>query len=142
MIIILAALLDVPTEQYEAAELDGAGPVPPVLARHAAVDLAGAAVRRGQLDHLRPAVLHPGDRRRRRRPPAPADVAGNSKLIGAPQNSTLTYPIWLYVQGFRYFNMGYAAAMAVLLFIVSFAFTWILVRQLRAGKAEHQEEGA
>lgn len=62
MIIILAALLDVPTEQYEAAELDGATG-PQVLARHAAVDLAGAAVRRGQLDHLRAAVLHAGDRR-------------------------------------------------------------------------------
>jgi len=30
--------------------------------------------------------------------------------------------------------------MAVLLFIVSAAFTWILVRQLR--KSQHQEEGA
>ena len=60
-----------------------------------------------------------------------ADVAGNSKLIGAPQNSTLTYPIWLYVQGFRYFNMGYAAAMAVLLLVVSFAITMLIVRNSR-----------
>jgi multiple sugar transport system permease protein len=36
--------------------------------------------------------------------------------------------------------MGYAAAMAVLLFIVSFGFTAILVRQMR--KNAHQEEGA
>jgi multiple sugar transport system permease protein len=41
------------------------------------------------------------------------------------------------VQGFRYFNMGYAAAMAVLLFIVSAGFTWVLVRQLR--RTQHQE---
>ena len=75
-------------------------------------------------------------------PRAPSIRTPKQKFGGrrAPENSTLTYPIWLYVQGFRYFNMGYAAAMAVLLFIVSAGFTWILVRQLR--KTQYQEDGA
>jgi multiple sugar transport system permease protein len=139
MIIILAALLDVPTEQYEAAELDGAGPVrrfwhvtlpsiSPVLLFGVVNSIIYA------LQFFTQAIVAASASA------GTADVAGNSKLIGAPQNSTLTYPIWLYVQGFRYFNMGYAAAMAVLLFIVSAGFTWILVRQLR--KSQHQEEGA
>jgi multiple sugar transport system permease protein len=36
-----------------------------------------------------------------------------------------------YQQGFRFFNMGYAAAMAVLLLVVSFAITMIIVRNSR-----------
>ena len=37
----------------------------------------------------------------------------------------------LYQQGFRFFNMGYAAAMAVLLLVVSFAITLVIVRNSR-----------
>ena len=138
MIIILAALLDVPSEQYEAAELDGAGParrfwhitlptISPVLLFGIVNSIIFA------LQFFTQAVVAAAAAA------GSADVAGNTKYIGAPQNSTLTYPIWLYVQGFRYFNMGYAAAMAVLLFVVSFGFTSVLVRQLRRGKAGEAE---
>jgi multiple sugar transport system permease protein len=137
MIIILAALLDVPQEQYESASLDGAGParrfwhitlpsISPVLMFGIVNSMIFA------LQFFTQAVVAAAAAA------GTADVAGNTKFIGAPQNSTLTYPVWLYVQGFRYSNMGYAAAMAVLLFIVSFAFTAILVRQLR--RASHVEE--
>jgi hypothetical protein len=34
--------------------------------------------------------------------------------IGYPEGSTLFYPILVYNHGFRYFNMGYASAMAML----------------------------
>ncbi|WP_216205048.1 carbohydrate ABC transporter permease [Amycolatopsis aidingensis] len=139
MIIILAALLDVPQEHYEAAALDGAGPlrrfwhitlpsISPVLLFGVVNSIIFA------LQFFTQAVVAASVAQ------GAADVAGNTKTIGAPQNSTLTYPIWLYVQGFRYFNMGYAAAMAVLLFLVSFAFTAVLVRQLR--KASDVQEAA
>jgi multiple sugar transport system permease protein len=65
-----------------------------------------------------------------------ADMVGSSQIMGYPNNSTLTFPIWLYQQGFRAYHMGYASAMAVVLFIVSFAFTAILIRQLRAANSE------
>ncbi|GAA3994062.1 sugar ABC transporter permease [Allokutzneria multivorans] len=139
MIIILAALLDVPQEQYEAAELDGAGPVrkfwhitlptiSPVLMFGVVNSIIFA------LQFFTQAVVAGSVAS------GSADVAGSTKILGFPQNSTLTYPMWLYTQGFRYFNMGYAAAMAVLLFVVSFVFTAILVRQMR--RASHVEEGS
>ncbi|HEX4361398.1 MAG TPA: sugar ABC transporter permease [Pseudonocardia sp.] len=136
MIIILAALLDVPPEQYEAAQLDGAGPIRRFW--HVTLPSISPVLTFGVINSIIYALqfftqaIVAGSAAA-----GSADVAGNSKYIGAPQNSTLTYPVWLYVQGFRYFNMGYAAAMAVLLFIVSAGFTWVLVRQLR--RTQHQE---
>ncbi|MEJ2859255.1 MULTISPECIES: carbohydrate ABC transporter permease [unclassified Saccharothrix] len=138
MIIILAAILDVPQEQYEAAELDGAGPlrrwwhitlpsISPVLLFGVvnsiilALQLFTQAVVAGSAAS------------------GSADVTGNTKILGFPENSTLTFPVWLYTQGFRYFDMGYAAAMATVLFVVSFAATAVLVQRLR--KASYQEEG-
>jgi len=137
MIIILAALLDVPPEQYEAAQLDGAGPIRRFW--HVTLPSISPVLTFGVINSIIYALqfftqaIVAGSAAA-----GSADVAGNSKYIGAPLNSTLTYPVWLYVQGFRYFNMGYAAAMAVLLFVVSAGFTWVLVRQLR--RSSHQEE--
>ena len=42
------------------------------------------------------------------------DAASN---LGAPQGSMLFYAIYLYQQGFQDFRMGYASAMAWVLFI-------------------------
>ena len=68
-----------------------------------------------------------------------ANVAGGSASysaesasgLGYPEDSTLFYPVLLYQQGFRYFNMGYASAMAMLLLAVSFAVTFIIVQNSR-----------
>ena len=68
-----------------------------------------------------------------------ANVAGGSATysaeqankLGYPEDSTLFYPVLLYQQGFRYFNMGYASAMAMLLLAVSFAVTFLIVRHSR-----------
>ena len=54
-----------------------------------------------------------------------------SQGLGYPEDSTLFYPVLLYQQGFRFFNMGYAAAMAVLLLVVSFAITMVIIRNSR-----------
>ena len=132
MIIFLAALVDVPRPLYESAELDGAGRVAAAALGDAAVDQPGAAVR-GRDRHDRGAAdLRPGLRRRddrvrlgveRRRP--------RRNDLGYPEDSTLFYPVLLFQQGFRFFNMGYAAAMAVLLLVVSFAITMLIVRNSR-----------
>ena len=50
--------------------------------------------------------------------------------LGYPQDSTLFYPVLLYQQGFRYFNMGYASAMAVILLFVALAVTLVILRAL------------
>jgi multiple sugar transport system permease protein len=52
---------------------------------------------------------------------------GGSQSVG-PLNSLLMYMIHLYRNGFRYFNMGYASAMAVVMFVVLVLITLALVR--------------
>jgi multiple sugar transport system permease protein len=59
------------------------------------------------------------------------NAADPANRLGYPENSTLFYPVLLYQQGFRFFNMGYASAMAVLLLVVSFAITLVIVRNSR-----------
>jgi multiple sugar transport system permease protein len=131
MIIFLAALVDVPRHLYESAELDGAG----AWQRMRWVTLPSIspvilfAIVIGTIEALQlftqayvGATIAAGS----------ASSAGDpSNDLGFPEDSTLFYPVLLYQQGFRFFNMGYAAAMAVLLLVVSFAITMLIVRNSR-----------
>jgi multiple sugar transport system permease protein len=131
MIIFLAALVDVPRPLYESAQLDGAGAwqrlrwvtlpsISPVLL---------FAVVIGTIEALQifdqayvGATIAAGS----------ASSAGDpSNDLGYPEDSTLFYPVLLFQQGFRFFNMGYAAAMAVLLLVVSLAITLVIVSNSR-----------
>ena len=56
---------------------------------------------------------------------------GISSTFGYPENSTFTYPLWLYVVGFRYGALGYANVLAVVLFVVAIMVTAILLRRFR-----------
>jgi multiple sugar transport system permease protein len=131
MIIFLAAVLDVPRQLYESAELDGAG----AWGRLRYVTLPSIspvilfAVVIGVIEGLQyftqayvASTIAGGSAS------AAAEGANN---LGYPQDSTLFYPVLLYQQGFRYFNMGYASAMAMLLLVVSFAVTYVIVRNSR-----------
>ncbi|WP_407649505.1 carbohydrate ABC transporter permease [Goodfellowiella coeruleoviolacea] len=131
-IIVLAAILDVPADLYEAAALDGAGPwqrfraitlptIAPVLVFGVVNSIIFA------LQYFTQAVVAGSVAS------GSANMVGNSQILGYPSNSTLTFPAWLYQQGFKAYHMGYASAMAVLLFVVSFAFTAVLLRRLRGG---------
>ncbi len=51
---------------------------------------------------------------------------------GAPAESTLMYMVVLYRAAFRYFNMGYAAAMATVLFGVVLLITLLIFRTARS----------
>jgi multiple sugar transport system permease protein len=131
MIIFLAALIDVPKSLYESASLDGAGAWQRLrwvtLPSISPVILFAAVI--GTIEALQlfdqayvGATIAAGS----------ASSAGDpSNDLGFPENSTLFYPVLLYQQGFRFFNMGYAAAMAVLLLVVSFAITMVIVRNSR-----------
>ena len=132
MVIFLAALLDVPKPLYEAASLDGANgwqrfrhvtlpALSPVLLFAAVTGVIQT------LQYFTQAAVA-------------ASVAsgsattggGVSSTFGYPEESTLTYPLHLYVSGFRYYDMGYANALAVVLFVVAFAVTLVLLRRFRA----------
>jgi multiple sugar transport system permease protein len=130
MVILLAALLDVPADYYEAAALDGAGAwtrfwhitlpsISPVLL-FAVVNSIIVG-----LQYFTEAVVAGAVAS------GSSDAVGNTASLGYPDNSTLTFPMWLYEQGFHSYNMGYASTMAIVLFIVSAAFTIILVRRMR-----------
>jgi multiple sugar transport system permease protein len=128
MIIFLAAVLDVPRQLYESAEIDGAGPlqrlrwvtlptISPVILfavilgviqglQYFTQAYVAAGVAAGQASQA-------------------ADVTSVS--LGYPQDSTLFYPVLLYQHGFVDFQMGYASAMAMLLLVVSFAVTLVIV---------------
>ena len=136
MVIFLASLLDVPTEQYEAAELDGANGaqrfwyvtipnIEPVLlfalitgvifALQYFTEPAGASA-----TALGKATVG----------------AGTSGLLGWPGTSTLTYGQLLYQRAFHSNLMGYASAMAVVLFAVTAVVIAVLLRRFRAFSPE------
>ena len=48
--------------------------------------------------------------------------------LGQPQGSMLVYATWLYQNGFRYFKMGYASAMAWVLFGATMLCTLVLIK--------------
>ena len=84
MVIYLAGLQGVPDELYEAAEIDGAGALAQVLARHAADDDAG--------DLLQPVIGII----------ASFQVFTHAYVMtgGGPANATLFYVLYLYQHGF------------------------------------------
>ncbi|MGZ4439550.1 MAG: carbohydrate ABC transporter permease [Gaiellaceae bacterium] len=128
MIIFLAAVLDVPRQLYESAELDGANTfqrmrwvtlpsISPVILFAVVLGViqglqyftqayVAAGVAAGQASQA-------------------ADVTAVN--LGYPQDSTLFYPVLLYEHGFTDFQMGYASAMAMLLLAVSFAVTLVII---------------
>jgi multiple sugar transport system permease protein len=59
-----------------------------------------------------------------------------SQVLGYPSNSLLTYTEWLYVRGFSNFQLGYAAALAVVLFVITSIFLTVLMRQFKAFSPE------
>jgi multiple sugar transport system permease protein len=132
MVIFLAALLGVPQSLYEAAELDGAGAV--------------AKFRYVTLPTISPVILFAAVTSviYTLQYFTQAAVAGSiasgqattgggiSQSFGYPEGSTFTYPLWLYVVGFRYNALGYANALAVVLFAVALAVTVILLRRSKA----------
>jgi multiple sugar transport system permease protein len=132
MIIFLAAILDVPRHLDESAQLDGAG----ALRRLRWVMLPSIspvilfAVVLGVIQALQyftqayvAASVAAGQ----------ASQAGSVSTLelGYPEGSTLFYPILLYYNGFRFFHMGYASAMAMLLLCVAFAITLLIIRNSR-----------
>jgi multiple sugar transport system permease protein len=60
-----------------------------------------------------------------------SQAGSNETTLGYPENSTLFYPVLLYLHGFRYFQMGYASAMAIVLLGVAFVITLLIILNSR-----------
>jgi multiple sugar transport system permease protein len=128
MVIFMAALLDVPREQYEAAELDGAGAV--------------NRFRFVTLPHLRPiltfavvtgviATMQYYTQPLIAGQVASGQIGGSGQQVepGYPAKSTLTLPQLVYNLGFQRFDIGAACAIALVLFALSMLFAAVLMRQ-------------
>lgn len=113
MVIYLAGLQDVPVSLYEAAELDGASAwsktknvtlpmISPVIMFNVIMAVIGAV----QVFAV-PQVMFPG---------------------GAPARSTYMFAMYLYDNAFQNQRMGYASAMAWVMFIIILVLTLISVR--------------
>lgn len=112
MIIFIAGLQGVPTELYEAAEIDGANwwtklfritlpMITPVIFYQLVLGLIGT------LQYfLAPFVLNGG--------------------TGFPEGTTRFFMVYFYKQSFSFFNMGYGATLAWLMFIFALIVTVVL----------------
>ncbi len=117
IILYLAGLLNVPRELYEAITVEGAG----AFRRFWHVTLPMITpvilftVITGMIDSFQyfdQAFVA-------------STTAGQS--VGDPQGSLMFYGVWLYEQAFTYFHMGYASALAWVLFVVTMLCTALLL---------------
>ncbi|MCP4594259.1 MAG: ABC transporter permease subunit [bacterium] len=103
MIIWLAGLKEIPTHLYEAAELDGAGPIRrfflvtlPLLTPYILFNLVMGLIQTFQI-FTQAYIMTPN---------------------GSPSHSTYFYVYKLFDECFSYFRLGYGAAMAWILFVI------------------------
>jgi multiple sugar transport system permease protein len=119
MIIFLAALLDVPRQLYEAADLEGAGPwqtfryvtlpmISPVIFFAVVIGVIYG------FQYFTQAYV----------------ASGGQLHLGEPQGSLYFYALWMYQQ-IQYAHMGYASALAWVLFVVVMICTVVLIRSSR-----------
>jgi multiple sugar transport system permease protein len=112
MVVFLAGLQSIPQSLYDAASLDGAG--------------ARQQFRHVTLPMLAPTFFFVGL----------MTLIGYFQLFaepyvmtqGGPADSTLSIVLLMYEQGFRWWNMGYAAAVAFVLFAIILFFTVLQAR--------------
>jgi multiple sugar transport system permease protein len=115
MVIYLAAIMEIPTDLYEAAKLDGASSwqrliritipmLTPVILFNLIIGLIG-----GFQYFVQPYVM----------------------TGGGPADATLVYSLYLYRNAFQFFRMGYASAMGWMLFLLILALTAILLMSAR-----------
>ncbi|MFJ9518724.1 carbohydrate ABC transporter permease [Kitasatospora sp. NPDC101801] len=128
MVIFMAALLDVPREQYEAAELDGAGPLQKfrfvTMPNIAPIVLFAVVTGVIQTMQYYTQAIVAGK-------VASGVIGGSGQQFepGYPNGSTWTLPQMVYNLGFQQSNYGSACVVALILFVISMAFTSLLLRR-------------
>jgi multiple sugar transport system permease protein len=120
MVIFIAGLQSIPERVYEAARVDGAG--------------AAAQFRWITLPLLAPTFVFV----------LVITMIGYFQLFaepyvmtqGGPAHATLSIVLLMYLRGFRWWTMGYAAAVAFVLFVIILALTLVTLRLRARGDAE------
>jgi multiple sugar transport system permease protein len=107
MVIFIAGLGNIPTQVMEAAEIDGAGPLRKLF--NVTVPLMTPLI----FYNMVIAIINSFQ----------TFVPSLIMTDGGPQNETLFVVLNIYRNGFQFFNMGYASALAWELFIIVIGFT-------------------
>ncbi|MEW6356550.1 MAG: extracellular solute-binding protein [Planctomycetota bacterium] len=112
MIIWLAGLKGIPEHLYEAAEIDGAGPVQKFI--HVTLPMLTPYI----FFNLIMGIIHT------------FQVFTQAFVMtqGGPADATLFYVYYLFNNAFRFFRMGYASAMAWILFVIVLTLTIIQLK--------------
>jgi multiple sugar transport system permease protein len=112
MLIFLAGLKNIPISYYEAAEVDGAGPVRrffkitlPLLSPIIFFNLVMQIIS-GFMNFTQGLVI----------------------TNGGPLDKTLFYQLYVYRQGFEQFNMGYASALSCILLVIITCFASLIFK--------------
>ena len=115
MVIYLAGLQAIPTELYEAAEIDGSNGLGKL--RHITIPLSTPVIFFNLIINSIGAF----------------QVFTQAYVMtnGGPANATLLYALYLYNNAFKDFKMGYASALAWVLFLVILGLTLLLFRTSR-----------
>lgn len=126
VVIYLAGLQDIPQSLYEAAMIDGANTwqqirniTIPLLTPQIFFQLVLGLIGAFQV-FVQAFIL--------------GSIGGGALGMGneaGPANSLLFYSLYLYFNAFRFFRMGYASAMAWMLFIITLMSTLIVLRSSR-----------
>jgi multiple sugar transport system permease protein len=116
MLVYQAALSEVPSDLVEAAEVDGAGPV----GRFWHVVLP--VIRRTVVTNLMLTTLQT------------LGVFGLIYVLtaGGPDNRTRTLPLLMYEQAFKFGQIGYGTAIALVLLVLGAVFSLVYIRSLKA----------
>jgi multiple sugar transport system permease protein len=114
MVIYLAGLKDIPTYLYEAATLDGAGPIQklktvtlPMLSPVIFFNLVMGII--GTFQYFTQAFMI-------------------SKGQGGPEDSTMFYALYMFQRSWKYMDLGYGSAMAWVLFVLIIFITAVIFR--------------
>lgn len=129
MIIFLAGLLDVPRQLYEAADIEGASGrqkfrfvtlpmISPVIFFSLVIGVIQGFQLFTQAYVVSLAVTG-------------STVADAAENLGSPQGSMLFFSVFLFEQGFQNFRMGYASALAWILFAITMICTLAIIRGSR-----------
>lgn len=118
MLIFLAGLKGIPRQLYEAAEIDGAGFLAsffkitiPMLSPTIFFNLVMSLI--GSFQAFDVAYII---------------STGRGGTLGSPLKSTLFYMLHLYANAFSLFKMGYASALAWVLFLIILVLTLLIIR--------------
>ena len=114
MLTYLAGLQDIPAHLYEAAEIDGASGLQKF--RHVTLPMLSPVI----FYNLIMGII--GGMRK----------FGDAYIIGGAGNEGRFYMIYLYENAFKFFKMGYATAMAWILFVIILALTLLTFKSSSA----------